>query len=163
MRTLFPQLAAFVLWLTGLAPVFAADPPPPPFTGKLTLVRYDQPLAFSDGYAPTRQTAKLKDGPDAVAWPDFTLNNQPIFRGGKSEEDVPFKLRTDNEATSPFQLPTDELIQPGNHWLRAMDWRRGLRHLYTADATARPSSMSDLLRAELITRCGAKPRIAARS
>lgn len=145
MRTLFPLLAAFALWLTGLAPVFAADPPPPPFTGKLTLVRYDQPLAFSDGYAPTRQTAKLKDGPDAVAWPDFTLNNQPIFRGGKSEEDVPFKLRTDSEATSPFQLPTDELIQPGNHWLRAMDWRRGLRHLYTADATARTSNTASAM------------------
>lgn len=145
MRTHLPLFAAFALGLLGMATAFSADPPPAPFVGKLTLVRYDQPLAFSDGYAPTRQAAKAKDGPDAVAWPDFTLNNQPIFRGGKSEEDVPFKLRTSDEAASPFQLPTDEVIQPGNHWLRAMDWRRGLRHLYTADATARTSNTASAM------------------
>jgi hypothetical protein len=139
MRSFSLQFAASVVWLTSVVCAFAADVPPPPFVGKLTLVRYDTPLAFSDGYAPTRQAAQLKDDTDAVAWPDFTLNNQPIFRG-KSEEDVPLKLRSGAEAASPFQLPTDDVLQPGNHWLRAMDWRRGLRHLYTADATARTAN-----------------------
>jgi hypothetical protein len=137
MRSFFPQLAASAIWLVTLVSAPAADVPP--FVGKLSIVRYDTPLAFSDGYAPTHQLAKLKDDADAIAWPDFTLNNQPIFRG-KSEEDVPLKLRNGAEAASPFQLPTDEVLQPGNHWLRAMDWRRGLRHLYTADATARTSN-----------------------
>jgi hypothetical protein len=145
MRMLPPQFAAFALWLTVLAPAFPAEPTPPPFVGKLTLVRYDQPIAFSSGYAPTRQAAKARNGPDAVVWPDFTLNGRPIFRGGKNEEDAPFKLRTGSEATSPFQLPTDEVIQPGNHWLRAMDWRSGLRHLYTADATARTSNTASAM------------------
>src|SRR5688572_12576197 len=103
MRPLFPRLAAFAVALT--ASVAAQTPAPPatpsPFIGKLTLVRYDVPLAFSSGYAPTRVTAKTKDGPDVVAWPDFTLNGQPIFRGGKSEEDVSLKLRTGSEAASP--------------------------------------------------------------
>ncbi len=139
MRSFLPQLAASGIWLLSLAATFAADAPPAPFIGRLSLVRYDTTVAFSDGYAPTRQIAKLKDGADAVAWPDFTLNNQPIFRG-KSEEEIPLKLRNGAEAASPFQLPTDEVLQPGNHWLRAMDWRRGLRHIYTADATARTSN-----------------------
>jgi len=142
MRSFFPQVVASVIGLTTLVSARAADAtpaPPTPFIGKLSLVRYDSPLAFSDGYAPTRQAAKLKDGTDAVAWPDFSLNHQPIFRG-KSQEDVPLKLRKGAEAASPFQLPTDDVLQPGNHWLRAMDWRRGLRHIYTADATARTSN-----------------------
>jgi hypothetical protein len=138
MRSFSPQLAAFGAWLLCLAVASSAEPPAP-FVAKLSLVRYDAPLAFSDGYAPTHQTVKFKDGADEVTWPDFTLNNQPIFRG-RSEEDVALKLRSGAEAASPFQLPTDEVLQPGNHWLRAMDWRRGLRHIYTADSTARTSN-----------------------
>ncbi len=144
MRSFFPQLAASGLWLLFLVSAPAAEAPPAtpaPFVGKLSLVRYDMPLAFSNGYAPTRQLAKSKDDADAVAWPDFTLNNQPIFRG-KSEEDVPLKLRSGAEAESPFRLPADDVLQPGNHWLRAMNWRRGLRHIYTADATARTANAS---------------------
>ena len=162
MRSFFPQVAASVLWPFTLVSGLAAGPTPvpatpatatpsttakatpgpatpAPFIGKLSLVRYDTPLAFSDGFAPTHQVAKVKDGEEAVAWPNFTLNNQPIFRG-RAEEDVPLKLRNGADASSPFQLPTDDVIQPGNHWLRAMDWRRGLRHVYTADTTARTSN-----------------------
>ncbi len=58
----------------------------------------------------------------------------------RAEEQIPLKLHNGAEASSPFQLPSDDVIQPGNHWLRAMDWRRGLRHVYTADATARTSN-----------------------
>ncbi len=150
MRTFLPRFAACGIFLTSslAAQVAVAPPatpvlppnPAPAFIGKLTLVRYDTPVPFSSGYAPTRQAAKIKDGPDAVVWPEFTLNGKPVFRGGKSEEDLPLKLRTGAEAASPFQLPTDEVLQPGNHWLRAMDWRIGLRHLYTADRTARTAN-----------------------
>lgn len=137
MRSFPLRLAASALWLATLLPIDAAEtPPPPPYVGKLTLVRYDLPLAFSDGLAPTRQPAQRREGQDAVAWVDLSLNGQPVFRS-RNEEELPLKLRTGAEATSPFQLPTDEVIQPGNHWLRALEWRRGLRHLYTADATAR--------------------------
>ncbi|MDR3401857.1 MAG: hypothetical protein P4L99_05090 [Chthoniobacter sp.] len=158
MRSFFPQLAAFVLWLAaphflgaaGLTPTpvppatpAPATPSPAPeqFMGKLTLVRYDMPLAFSDGFAPTHQTAKRKDGEEEVAWPDLTLNGRPIFRG-KSEEQIPLKLHAGSEAKSPFQLPSDDLVQPGNHWLRALEWRKGLRHIYTADGTARTANAS---------------------
>ena len=115
-------------------------PTPAAYIGKLSLVRYDMPVAFSDGYAPTHQPARRREGEEEVAWPDFTLNGQPIFRRGKNEEQLPLKLRQDAEAKSPFQLPTDDVLQPGNHWLRAVDWRRGLRYIYTADGTARTAN-----------------------
>ncbi|MEI9895620.1 MAG: hypothetical protein WDN28_17460 [Chthoniobacter sp.] len=140
MRLFFPQLAASGLWLTALGLLSAAETPPPAqFIGQLTLVRYDMPLAFSDGFAPTHQAARRKDGEEEVAWPDMTLNGRPIFRG-KNEEQIPLKLRAGSEAKSPFQLPSDDLLQPGNHWLRAFEWRKGLRHIYTADGTARTSN-----------------------
>jgi hypothetical protein len=140
MRSFFPRLAASLLFLAPLSGAPAADPPTlAPFIGQLSLVRYDLPLAFSDGLAPTRQPAQRKDGTDAVEWPDLTLNGQPIFRG-KSEEQLPLKLHAGTEAASPFQLPTDDVLQPGNHWLRAMEWRRGLRHVYTADPAARTAN-----------------------
>ena len=107
--------------------------------GRLTLVRYDMPLAFSDGFAPTHQPAKRKDGEEEVAWPDLTFNGRPVFRG-RSEEQIPLKLRVGAEAKSPFQLPSDDVVQPGNHWLRALEWRKGLRHIYTADGTARTAN-----------------------
>src|SRR5271168_696062 len=66
----------------------APTPAPPVFTGQLSIVRYDLPIGFSNGLAPTRQQPRRKDAPDAVDWPDFTLNGQPIFRG-KSEERLP--------------------------------------------------------------------------
>jgi hypothetical protein len=108
--------------------------------GKISLVRYDMPMAFSDGYAPTRQAAKRKDGEQEIAWPDLTFDGRPIFRGGKSEEQVPLTLHRSPEAKSPFESAGDDVIQPGNHWLRAIEWRKDLRHIYTADATARTAN-----------------------
>jgi hypothetical protein len=159
MRSLLPQLAASGIWLAALGSLNAAGTPTPTpatpapasvrpatptpapqqFIGKLALVRYDMPIAFSDGFAPTHQTARHKDGEEEIAWPDLTLNGRPIFRG-KAEEQVPLKMHQGAEANSPFQLPTDEVVQPGNHWLRALEWRRGLRHIYTADGTARTAN-----------------------
>ncbi|MHA3774033.1 hypothetical protein ACXR0O_21100 [Verrucomicrobiota bacterium sgz303538] len=101
------------------------------------------PRGLSDGYAPTRQLAKRDpDAPDAVDWPDFTLNGQPIFRG-RAEERIPLKLRKGAEAASFFQLPSDDLIQPGEHWFRAIEWRSGRRHIYTADTAARTANAGE--------------------
>ena len=144
MRSLPPRLAAFGVLLTTILGIHAADAPPVPFVGKLCIVRYDMPLGFSDGLAPTRQPAKRKETEDGVEWPDFTLNGQPVFRG-KSEEQLPLKFHQGGEALSPFQLPTDDVLQPGNHWFRAMEWRRGLRHIYTADWTARCSNTAGVM------------------
>ena len=107
-----------------------------PFVGELSLVRYDMPIGRSDGFAPTRQLAVRVDGADAVDWPDFTLNGKPLWRD-KAEAKVELSLRRGAEAASHFQMTTDDVIQPGGHWLRAMEWRQRSTHLYTADRTAR--------------------------
>ena len=111
-------------------------PAPKEFIGQLSIVRFDLPLGLSNGLAPTRQQAKRKEGADAVDWVDLTLNGQPIFRD-KSEERLPLKYRKGAEAVPVFQAPADDVIQPGGHWLRAMEWRGNRRHIYTADCTAR--------------------------
>ncbi|HEY3898447.1 MAG TPA: hypothetical protein VGM54_07530 [Chthoniobacter sp.] len=154
MRLFLPQPAMVAIWLAMLATAGAAATPTPSpipakpsptpaaephFIGKLSLVRYDMPLAFSDGYAPTHQVAKKKDGEVTVAWPDFTFDGHPIFRG-KSEEQIPLKLRRDDDARSPFEMAGDDVVQPGNHWLRAIEWRHGIQHIYTADGTARTAN-----------------------
>src|SRR4051794_27642424 len=109
MRSLPPGLLAFGFWLTAIVWTHAADVPPPPFIGKLCIVRYDMPLGFSDGLAPTRQSAKRNESDDGVDWPELVLNGQPIFRG-KSEEQLPLRFHQGGEAISPFQLPTDDVI-----------------------------------------------------
>lgn len=144
MRSFLPQLAACGIWLAALGSAIAADTPtpqpqPPQYIGKLTLVRYDMPIAFSDGLAPTRQAVKHKDGEEEITWPDLSLDGHPVFRG-KNEEQVPLKIHTGAEAKSPFQLPSDDVIQPGNHWFRALEWRKDTRHIYTADSTARTAN-----------------------
>src|SRR4029453_18419997 len=84
---------------------FAQDKPssttkparPVSFVGELSLVRFDLPIALSDGHAPTRQIAVRKDGDEAVDWPDFTLNGAPIFRNG-AQASLPLRLRRGAEA-----------------------------------------------------------------
>ena len=135
-----PPLVAVAL-LAAL-PVFAQSLPSesaPPYTGEISLVRYDMPRGLSDGYAPTRQPAQRKDGPDAVDWPDFTLNGQPLWRDG-SVATMPLRLRKGAEAASPFRQAGDDLIEPGAHWFRAMEWRLKRKHIYTADRAARSAN-----------------------
>ena len=123
---------AFVL---AIARCGAAETPPP-FTGELSLVRYDMPLGGSDGLAPTRQSAQRSDGPNAVDWPDFTLNGKPVFRD-RAEERIELKVAAPTEAKSFFQIDGDHVIEPGGHWFRAMQTWPERRYLYTADKTAR--------------------------
>ena len=133
------SLALAVAALHGQAAAAQAE-----YTGLLTLVRYEMPLGFSDGLAPTRQLAQRKAGEDAIDWPDLTLDGKPIFRE-EAEERLPLRLHAGAEAASPFQLRTDDVVQPGNHWLRAMDWRGGRRHIYTADRTARTAASTETM------------------
>ena len=129
-----------------------APPPTPKFAAQMTLVRYDLPRGLSNGFAPTRQLATRRAGPDAVEWPDFTLNGQPLWRSG-AEESVELRLRQGAEAASLFQAATDDVVQPGGHWLRPMVGSAKRRHVYTADNTARtaPSSPESGGRYELWT------------
>lgn len=114
-------------------------PPAPEFTGELMLVRYDMPRGLSDGYAPTRQLAARKEGPEGIDWPQLTLNGRPAFRLAPVER-LPLRLRRGNEARSPFQQRGDEVIQPGNHWFRPVAAGANRKHLYTADTAARCSA-----------------------
>jgi len=137
-------LAGYSLQAQPPATPAPATPAPVVFTGQLSIVRYDLPIGFSNGLAPTRQQPRRKDAPDAVDWPDFTLNGQPIFRG-KPEERLPLKYHKGADAASFFQMPGDDVIQPGGHWLRAMEWRGNRRHIYTADSTARTSNAGEAM------------------
>lgn len=129
----------------------AAVPPTPPanangervLKGQFTLARYDMPLR-SNGFAPTRQPARRKPGPDAVDWPDITLDGRPLFRGEVGREtDVALPIRTGRESMPLFRQSYDHVIEPGGHWLRAMDWRFNRRHIYTADLAARTSNAGE--------------------
>jgi hypothetical protein len=138
------------LLLAVAASVAQEAAPAEPFTATLELVRYDLPRGFSSGYAPTRHLAARAGGADAIEWPDFTFNGEPIWRAG-AEEARPLKLRRGREALSDFRAPTDDVIEPGGHWLRPMHGSAKRRHIYTADATARtgPSTLENRGRYEL--------------
>jgi hypothetical protein len=114
------------------------------YTSLLRLVRYDLPIPASDGFAPTHQIAARKLGQDAIDWPNFTLNGKPVFRTSP-EERVTLPLRTGASAAPYFQAKTDDRIEPGNHWLRPMEWRGGRRHIYTVDRTARTSRTNETM------------------
>ncbi len=135
----FPAAAVALLFVWAFGVRIGAAPAVT-LSGTLSLVRYDMPIGLSDGYAPTRQLAARKsNGPDVVDWPELTLDGKPIFREA-AEETLALALHSGPEAASPFQSPTDSVIQPGNHWLRAMEWRADRRHIYTADKTARTAN-----------------------
>ncbi len=135
-------VALFAAFCAASAQDKPATPPPPP-VAQLTLVRYDMPRGLSDGFAPTRQPARRKEGPDAVDWPGFTLNGKPLWTA-QSEATVPLPLRRGAEANSLFRMPGDDVIEPGGHWLRFMEWPRGRSHIYTADRTARTANTTAL-------------------
>ncbi|HEY0072870.1 MAG TPA: LamG-like jellyroll fold domain-containing protein [Abditibacteriaceae bacterium] len=103
---------------------------------KMALVRFDQPIGFQEGYGRTRLTAQKVAGPDAVDWPQITLDGKPIF-ALSGEQDVDLPLRENGKERSLFQQPYDQIIEPGNHWVRAIQWMWGQRYAYTTDRTAR--------------------------
>jgi hypothetical protein len=129
---------------TTPAAASASPTPNTPYTSLLRLVRYDLPIPASDGFAPTHQLAARKLGQDAIDWPNFTLNGKPLFRASP-EERMTLPLRTGTAAAPYFQAKEDDRIEPGNHWLRPMEWRGGRRHIYTVDRTARTSRTNETM------------------
>ena len=113
-----------------------SDFPAPTHLVQAALVRYDQPIGFQEGYGRTRQTAQRADGPDAVDWPNFTLAGKPLW-DTDAAQNLDVALRDGAEARPLFQQPYDEVVQPGNHWFRALQWMWGQRYAYTTDRTAR--------------------------
>ncbi len=127
-------------WMLAMCGRAIADEAPR-FVGNISLVRYDMPLGASDGSAPTRQITRRIDGPNAVDWPDFTLNGKPVFRD-RTEEQIALNASASADAKSYFQIDGDNVIEPGGHWFRAMQGPAGRRHIYTADKTARGAAAS---------------------
>lgn len=103
---------------------------------KFALVRWDQPIGGQEGYGRTRRAAQKVAGPDAVDWPQITLDGKPVFEKS-SEEDKDLTLRENGKERPLFQQPYDQVVQPGNHWVRAVQWMWGQRFAYTTDPTAR--------------------------
>lgn len=117
------------------------DFPAPTHPVNLALVRWDQPIGRQEGYGRTRRTAQKVAGPDAVDWPQITLDGAPIFaQSGEERRDLP--LRENGKERPLFQQAYDQVLQPGNHWLRAVQWMWGQRYAYTTDRSAR-SWMTD--------------------
>jgi hypothetical protein len=133
------RIPPFAVALAALCLASSAEENVAPPAQQLTLVRYDLPLGISTGFAPTRQAARRADGTDAVDWPVFTLNGGALW-ADRSDAAVPLAARRGEDARSYFRSPGDDVIEPGGHWLRFIEWPRGRSHIYTADRTARTAA-----------------------
>lgn len=110
------------------------------------LVRFDMPTGLlTKGSAKIHQNAIRTAGPDAVDWPDITLQ---IPQADKSVKTVrPFAVGTEykteimlqrqGQSKLYLQQPYDNVLQPGNHWVRGVAWRWGQTYMYNADRTSR--------------------------
>ena len=101
----------------------------------LRLARYDATLGGTTGRGFVNAKAERKSGPDAVDWPQFTLSGKPLWE--KEAEETRFLPLRDGEAAKAlFQRADDEVIAPGNHWLRPL---KGFLHrdVYSSDRTVR--------------------------
>ncbi len=114
----------------------AADFPAPTHAVHAALVRFDSPLGFSEGYGRTRRIAERRSGPDAVDWPAFTWNGKPLWEK-TAEQEIETPLRESSMAAPLFRQPYDDVVEPGSHWSRAVQWLWGQRYVYTTDRTAR--------------------------
>ncbi|MEK8132293.1 discoidin domain-containing protein [Paenibacillus filicis] len=114
----------------------------------LRLVRFDTPTGlFTKGSAKIHQNAVRKEGPDAVDWPQITLdipqNNQassvrtvqPFAAGAEYRTEILLQQQPAN--MSIVQRPYDNVLSPGNHWFRGVAWRWGQTNLYASDPSAR--------------------------
>ncbi len=121
--------------LTATRPAKDSDFAAPTHYVALRLARYDAPLSSTHGRGFVNAKAERIGGPDAVDWPQFSLSGQPIW-DKDAEESRFLPLRDGDAARSLFQRPDDEVISPGNHWLRPL---KGFLHrdVITSDRTAR--------------------------
>jgi len=119
-------------------PATKDDMPQVLYRTKLTLGRFDMPVASTQGYGHIHQTAVRIPGPDAVDWPQMTLDGAPLFQTGDKAEQISFiRKRVGKEAMSKFEQDGDCIIEPGHHWLRPLAWRWGRNFVYTDDRYAR--------------------------
>jgi hypothetical protein len=109
---------------------------PPTHVVKVALGRFDAPLPATDGFGRTRFLVERKSGPDAVDWPVMMWKNRKILEKAATENLI-VPLREGDEARPLFQTASDEVLQPGNHWFRAVGWMWGRRIVYTPVRTSR--------------------------
>ena len=116
------------------------DVPLPGYPVKMTLARFDMPLANRPYDGRRLQDAARAPGPDAVDWPTLKLDGQKtLFAKGPNEiAEVP--LLSQGEAKDWFKTAKDHTISPVNHWFRANDWLWNRKFVYTTDRTARTSA-----------------------
>ncbi|WP_245954642.1 discoidin domain-containing protein [Paenibacillus flagellatus] len=130
----------------SIRPVEAGDFTKPTKWATFRLVRFDMPTGlFTKGSAQIHQNAVRKAGPDAVDWPDITLRIpqadntvktvKPFAAGAKYETEI--LLQRESQSKKYFQQPTDNVLEPGNHWVRGVSWRWGQTYLYNTDRTSR--------------------------
>ncbi len=108
----------------------------PTHTVEVTLGRYDLPIPDSEGLGQTRMKAERLAGPDAVDWPKIFWRDQILMKDGSSEKISP-DLREGDTARGLFMRPDDEILYPGKHAFRPLQWLWGHRYVYHADRTAR--------------------------
>ncbi len=117
-----------------------ADFPSQGYPVKLSLGRFDQPLAFRPYDGRRLQDARRMPAPDAVDWPVLKLNgSKRVFKDGPTEN-AEVVLRGGGESKDLFRDARDNSITPINHWFRANSFLWGRTFVYTTDRTARTSS-----------------------
>jgi hypothetical protein len=109
---------------------------PPTQLVEVTLARYDLPRAGTEGLGHTRLRAERVAGPNAVDWPKILWRDQVLMEKASSQK-IDARLREGEAARGFFQKADDEVLQPGNHWFRPLQWLWGRRYVYHADRTAR--------------------------
>lgn len=112
--------------------------------GRLYLTRYDIPEPYrerrdGDFDSVLHQVAERRPGPDAVDWPAITLDGKPIF-AAKSEDVYEFPLRQGDQMKPLFRQTYDHTVQPGDHWVRMLEWFWNRKQIYTTDFTAHGSA-----------------------
>lgn len=129
-------------------PAEASDFTVPEKYAAFRLERFDMPVglvAGSNTNAKTRQLAARVDGPDAVDWPVITLTIpqpggpaktvQPFSGGAEYKTEIWLQQSPNNMPN--LRQPYDNVLNPGNHWVRGLYWRWGQTYMYTTDPTAR--------------------------
>ncbi len=129
-------------------PAEASDFVVPEKYATFRLERFDMPLGLVTGSSTnskTRQLAARVDGPDGVDWPAITLTIpqpegpaktvQPFTAGAEYKTEI--WLQQSPNSMPNLRQPYDNVLNPGNHWVRGLYWRWGQTFMYTTDPTAR--------------------------
>lgn len=126
-------------------PAVLADMPENDYPVRMTLAVFGHPMGLRAHDATWFKAAERRGGPDAVDWPEFTLEiparkrRLELFRqSGRQDLELPLFRDWRNEPVFPHEL--DARIEPGGHWLRPIAWRWGQYYVYTSDRTARTGS-----------------------